>query len=233
MIERDEAPADRGLPEAASAPVIERLRDVERRMDPAEIAGVWIFPPLPDLEESSEFVLLSRYLTDGRLRLYTSGLRRRAREAGSAAGEDPEAGGGTGSEGGAPEPPTGADHEVTEHGAVPADRLPRLLDRFRRRIDQDADPRHVAIEGSRERWEALVPPPDPEAGEEAASDAGEGAASDAREGAASDAGDPAAREAGAGHVPRAGEGAVPPPGGGAPDGTSPGPEDVEPWGVEP
>ncbi|HKK28373.1 MAG TPA: hypothetical protein VKB18_09850 [Gemmatimonadota bacterium] len=174
MIERDETPADRGLPEAASTPVIERLRDVERRMDPAEIAGVWIFPPLPDLEASSEFVLLSRYLTDGRLRLYTSGLRRRAREAESAAGDAGEAGGtGSGSEGASSSPPTGADHEVTEHGAVPADRLPRLLDRFRRRIDQEADPRHVAIEGSRERWEALVPRPEPEAGEGAALEAGD------------------------------------------------------------
>lgn len=179
MIERDEAPADRGLPEAASAPVIERLRDVERRMDPAEIAGVWIFPPLPDLEESSEFVLLSRYLDDGRLRLYTSGLRRRARKVESAERAAGEAGGGSGSEGGPSAPPPGADHEVTEHGAVPADRLPRLLDRFRRRIDQEADPRHVAIGGSRERWEALVPRSEPEAGEGADLEAGDGSGPEA------------------------------------------------------
>lgn len=183
MIERHEAPADPGLPEAASAPVIERLRDVELRVDPAEIGGVWIFPPLPELEESSEFVLLSRYLADGRLRLYTSGLRRRSREGDAGAEGAREAGGdpGSGPEG-ASAPPAGPDHEVTEHGAVPADRLPRLLERFRRRIDQEADPRHVSIEGSRERWEALVPRPEPEAGEGAGAEAAAGDGGGARRG---------------------------------------------------
>jgi len=162
----------RALPEPAPEPVAGRLRDVEARVDPDQIAEVWIFPPLPDLEDSSEFVVLSRYVPDGRRRLYTAGLRRRASprmggEPEEGAPERPEPGGaepdGASPDGGEPL----STHEVTEHGVVPADRVPRLLERFRRRIGEEHEPRHVPIEGSRDRWEALVPRPAPAGGEEA------------------------------------------------------------------
>jgi len=137
-----------------------RLRDVEARIDPEQIVDVWIFPPLRDLDDSSEFVVLSRSVPDGRRRLYTAGLRRRPPEP-PPAEEGTEEAESAAAEPGAPEgaasrAPT---HEVTEHGVVPAERLPRLLERFRRRIGEQHEPRHVAIQGSRARWEALVPRP--------------------------------------------------------------------------
>ncbi len=103
---------------------------VASRVAPPVIEEIWIFPPLPDLEESSEFVVFTRREEDGRLRLYTA--RPRARAA------DPDA------------------EEVTAHGAVPPDRVPRLLARFQRRVGTEHEPVHVALGGSERRWRALV-----------------------------------------------------------------------------
>lgn len=152
------ARSDPGLPEPAPEAVAGRLRDVEARVEPEQIVDVWIFPPLRDLDASSEFVVLSRSVPDGRRRLYTAGLRRPA-----PGGAPREEGVGEGGAGDGEREPLDAPgsaapiHEVTEHGVVPAERVPRLLERFRRRIGEEHEPRHVAIEGSRERWEALVP----------------------------------------------------------------------------
>lgn len=142
--------AEAALPEPAPEAVARRLRDVEAQVDPREISEVWIFPPLPELEDSSEFVLFTRYVADGRRRLYTAGLRRR----GSAFVEN-----GGGDDGPETRQAQVPENEVTEHGVVPADRLPRLLERFRRRIGREHEPVHVSIGGSVERWGALVAGP--------------------------------------------------------------------------
>lgn len=147
-----------GLPEPAPVPVAIRLLEVARRVPTGAIGEVWIFPPLPEIEESAEFLVFTRYEEDGRLRLYTA-RRRRGSPVATADRPEGEAAGAT----------TGADpqEEVRAHGVVPADRLPRLLERFQRRVGPDHEPVHVRVEGSDDRWRALVrraEPGEPEQG---------------------------------------------------------------------
>ena len=42
-----------------------RLGHLAERVPPPMIADVWLFPPLPDVERSSEFLLFTRILEDG------------------------------------------------------------------------------------------------------------------------------------------------------------------------
>lgn len=147
------------MTEGAGAPAVDvsqelarRLHEVERAVSPSEIGELWIFPPLAEVEESAEFLLFTRVLREGRRRLYSARLRRLAGEAG------PEAENGNGAR-----PPADGDgaadrrHEITEHGSVPADRVPGLVERFRRRLGDGAEPTHLVIDGSLERWSSLLP----------------------------------------------------------------------------
>lgn len=145
------------LPEPASPPVARRLLEVARRIDPGEIGELWIFPPLPEVEASAEFLVFTRYASDGRLRLYTA---RDPGPARPAPGTEPR--GGPRAMATAAEPEGEAAEEVRAHGAVPADRVPRLLERFQRRVGMDHDPVHVRLEGSRVRWRSLVRSAGPE-----------------------------------------------------------------------
>jgi hypothetical protein len=137
--------------------VAKRLVEVARRIDPAEIGDLWIFPPLPDIETSAEFLVFTRYAADGRLRLYTVRRPGPARGAGGAPDEEPDrTESGVPSSGVASGPATAAGDELRAHGVVPADRVPRLLDRFQRRVGADHDPVHVELGGSEARWRSLV-----------------------------------------------------------------------------
>jgi hypothetical protein len=49
--------------------VATRLRDLGRRVSPTEISDIWVFPPLPHLEGSGEFLLFTRILPDEMRRL--------------------------------------------------------------------------------------------------------------------------------------------------------------------
>lgn len=145
--------------------VARRLRAVGRAVSPEEIGDLWIFPPLEDVEHSAEFLLFTRRLEEGKLRLYSARLRH------AAAGEDPEPAAANGNghangngradgNGNGAHAPNGGPpmrQEITEHGSVPADRLPGFVVRLQRRLGGAAEPRHVAIDGRPDRWHELLP----------------------------------------------------------------------------
>lgn len=144
----------RTSPPEFSADLVRRLRALEHAVSPREIGEIWIFPPLADVEESAEFFLFTRFLTEDRRGVY------------SAAGPGPEATNGSaaaapgenGGRDGAPE------QEITEHGTVPAERVSRIVERFRRRLGrQGGEPVHLVVDGEESRWEGLfdgAPPGD-------------------------------------------------------------------------
>lgn len=114
---------------AGESPVAHRLRALARTVSPLEIAELWVFPPLAELESSAEFFLFTRFHGEERRTLYSARLQR---ENGS-----------------------GARQVVVEHGSVPADRVPRLVERLQRRLGDEGQPLHAVIEGSAARWKGL------------------------------------------------------------------------------
>lgn len=148
------------MTQGAGAPAVDvsrelalRLREVGRAVSPSEIGELWIFPPLADVEDSAEFLLFTRVLEEDRRRLYSARLRGLAGEGepGPARGNGDAAAAADGNGAAARR------HEITEHGSVPADRVPRLVERFRRRMGDGGEPTHLVIEGSLERWTSLLP----------------------------------------------------------------------------
>ncbi len=111
-----------------------RLQHLARAIPPAEIAELWIFPPLLELEGSAEFLIFTRFFNGRGRRVYSARL-----PAGESNGTDHE-----------------HQQEIVEHGSVPHDRLPRIVERFQRRLGENREPVHVAIEGRTERWDALL-----------------------------------------------------------------------------
>jgi hypothetical protein len=111
-------------------PLASRLSELSRLVPPPEIAEIWVFPPLAEVQESGEFFLFTRYLDDESRRLYSSRLL--------------------------PTNGTPARQIVVEHGTVPADRVPRLVGRLQHRVGQPDTPRHVVIDGETGRWEELL-----------------------------------------------------------------------------
>lgn len=144
---------DAGAPVDLSEELVRRLRHVGRAVRPRELGELWIFPPLEDVEESAEFLLFTRMTRGGRRRLYSA---RMGREAVPAEGGEGDAG----SNGRPAADPGGGERRqrITDHGSIPADRVPRLVERFRRRVEADGhEPVHVVVEGTLERWRALLP----------------------------------------------------------------------------
>lgn len=139
--------------DGVSQQVARRLQAVGRAVSPEEIGDLWIFPPLADVEHSGEFLLFTRRLQEGRLRLYSARLRHEA-EAVEVNG-DGRAARATNGDGAVGEPQMR--QQITEHGSVPADRVPGLVVRLRRRLGDDGEPRHVVIDGRAERWHELIP----------------------------------------------------------------------------
>lgn len=138
-----------------------RLRAVGRAVAPEEIGELWIFPPLSERESSAEFLLFTRRLEEGRRRVYSARAAARA-DGGPEDGRGP-GGDGTGArvrgDGGAEDAAPrngGPGQRITEHGSVPSGRVHRLVDRFRRRLEDGGEPLHVVIEGRRERWSSLL-----------------------------------------------------------------------------
>ena len=107
-----------------------RLGDLGRRIPPPRIADVWLFPPLPQVEDSSEFFLFTSILEDGGRALYSARM--------------------------VPANGTPAHQVVVEHGRAPANRVPGLVAGLQRRLGQPSAVRHVRIEGDGARWEALL-----------------------------------------------------------------------------
>lgn len=170
----DERAAER--PETLPSELAWRLREVESAVSPEEIAEIWVFPPLSDVEGSSEFLLFTRFLGDERRRVYT------ARIPADAMAERGRSSGNGGTSNGASAPTSGRDgtdvdearaerngargggsngragQEIRDHGTVPAERMPRFVENFLRRLDGEAgEPIHVVVDGCRRRWVALLP----------------------------------------------------------------------------
>lgn len=142
-----------------------RLLQLEGEIPPSEIGELWVFPPLEEPEGSREFVLFTRFGDNGTRRLYSARVppsqeehrelpgpdgytREREREMANRRNGDGDADG-------LDELP---DQRITEHGAIPAGRLPGLVQRFRRRLGDDRAPVHLEVDGSRERWLELIEP---------------------------------------------------------------------------
>lgn len=107
-----------------------RLTALEQRVPPPEIADVWLFPPLPDVVSSSEFLLFTRILDAETRALFSARM--------------------------VPENGTPAHQVIVEHGSAPADRVPKLVSNLQRRLGHDAPARHIEIDGETERWRELV-----------------------------------------------------------------------------
>ena len=108
-----------------------RLRELGRTIPPSEIAELWVFPPLAGLEGSAEFFLFTCFDGDRR-RLYSACLSPGVR-------------------------PNGTSGQIiTEHGLVPADRVPRMVNRLQRRLGDLGEPTHLDIGGSDLRWTELT-----------------------------------------------------------------------------
>lgn len=121
-----------------SAQLAERLRHLGDAIPPSEIAELWIFPPMVELENSGEFFIFTRFYNGKGRRVYSAGLNSFADD----------------------EPIPVDDQEILEHGSVPHDRVPRIVERFQRRLGENREPRHMVIEGSEERWSTLFPSDD-------------------------------------------------------------------------
>lgn len=107
-----------------------RLNGISEAVPHLEIAELWLFPPLTDVEESSEFFLFTRFLDGDARALYSARM--------------------------VPENGAPAHQVIVEHGHVPAGRVPRLIGQLQRRLGRTAPPRHVVIDGKRQRWEDLL-----------------------------------------------------------------------------
>lgn len=129
----DEAAISAGRGLAAESAVTRRLQELASTISPLEIAELWIFPPLAELESSAEFFLFTRFGVEERRTLYSARLQRE----------------------------NGSDEKqiVVEHGSVPADRVPRLVQRLQHRLGDGGQPLHAVIEGSVARWRSLFTEP--------------------------------------------------------------------------
>lgn len=105
---------------------IGRLRRLAGSIPPEELSEVWVFPPLPDLEDSEEFVLFTRRMSEGVFRVCAAEFTR------------------------------GESARVTVYGAVPEDRVMNVVAGFQRRLGDRHDPLHLPIFGSIERWRLVV-----------------------------------------------------------------------------
>jgi hypothetical protein len=121
-----------------------RLRELGRRVSPAEISEIWVFPPLEGQDHWAEFVLFTRIFTPEKRRLCAVEFRPRGNGNGGATG---------GTDG---ERESALDGKITEYGAVPSNRIPHLVAGFLRRLGEEREPLHLEVEGSPESWDRLV-----------------------------------------------------------------------------
>lgn len=142
--------------------VATRLRDLGQRIAPAEISDIWVFPPLPHLEGSSEFLLFTRILPDEMRHLcgaeFNSGNGN-----GSSAVVTNGNGNGNRNGNGGQEPGSDRVRRITEYGAVPKHRVSRVVAGFRERLGDHREPLHFEIGGCADNWSQLVNPEEPTA----------------------------------------------------------------------
>lgn len=132
-----------------------RLRDLGQRIAPAEISDIWVFPPLFHLEGSTEFLLFTRFLPDEMRHLcgveFTNGNENGHGKTANGNGHS----NGNGNGNGATTPPDRV-RRITEYGAVPSHRVPRVVAGFRARLGEHREPFHFEIGGSADSWMQLV-----------------------------------------------------------------------------
>jgi hypothetical protein len=140
-----------------------RLRELGRHVSPSEISDVWIFPPLPDLEGSTEFLLFTRFMSDRMRRLCAAEFADNVNGNGAAAksAENPSGDGspvvdGNGNGIGASVTDPAFPGRITEYGAAPSHRIPRLVAGIRKRLGDVTDPVHVEVDGCPYSWDRLV-----------------------------------------------------------------------------
>ena len=162
----------------AIAPVVDselavRLRALEHSVSPAEISDLWVFPPLPDLEDSGDFVLFTRVLPDEMRRICRvefadtvvtngngqhvngrngDGVAGNGHTNGSTPENGSEDGNGNGNGSGTPVA------RITEYGRVPSKRVQRVVDGFRRRLGDDREPLHIRVDGCPDSWIRMLAP---------------------------------------------------------------------------
>lgn len=152
--------------------VATRLRDLGRRVSPTEISDIWVFPPLPHLEGSGEFLLFTRILPDEMRHLCGAEFVEWKGEAlvVAAQGNGGSNGNGNGGangngDGRSAERPPEPDRvrRITEYGTVPGHRVARVVAGFRERLGDHREPVHIAIGGCRDSWRRIVETEDPPA----------------------------------------------------------------------
>ena len=158
-----------------SAELVRRLRHLEHFVPPEQMGEIWIFPPLEEPEGTREFVLFTRMSGDEEREVYSARERRDGPEgsgrgrngngdhaaAAATNGNGSRVNGGTPTDGNGVGASRGSGREglaqaIVEHGRAPAGRLPGLVESLLRRLGDQRAPVHVAIEGSRRRWDDLV-----------------------------------------------------------------------------
>ncbi len=154
-----------------------RLHALGRRVSPVEICDLWVFPPLPDIEESGDFVLFTRVLADEMRRVCAveftdppvpsnGNLTSRQPTNGNGSAGNGSAGNGSAGNGTARNGDTGHDPaippmtlptvRITEYGRVPVGRVQRVVDGFRRRLGDHREPFHVRVDGCPESWVQML-----------------------------------------------------------------------------
>ena len=142
-----------------------RLRALEHSVSPAEISDLWVFPPLPDLEDSGDFVLFTRVLPDEMRRICRvefaeavvtngNGQQVNGRNGDGVVGDGQASRNGNGPGSGIGTPVA----RITEYGRVPSKRVQRVVDGFRRRLGDDREPLHIRVDGCPDSWIRMLAP---------------------------------------------------------------------------
>lgn len=130
-------PAGAPRPDGTTPPA-SLLEALARAIPIADIDELWLFPPRRIGAADSTVVVVAAFADDH--------ARRRVLTARFSVSRDPKG-------------HLVLQQDLAEHGAAPADRIPRLVDGVLRRLDEPADaaPTHLRVGGSDERWaEALA-----------------------------------------------------------------------------
>ena len=158
-----------GNPAAQSAVDSElatRLHALGRSVSPVEISELWVFPPLPDIEDSGEFVLFTRVLADEMRRVCAVAFEDGVADNGAVPVNGNGNGNGTaslngngnghGAGNGNGAGLSGPTVRITEYGRVPSNRVQRVVDGFRRRLGDDREPLHLRVDGCPHSWVSML-----------------------------------------------------------------------------
>jgi hypothetical protein len=158
---------------AVDSELATRLHALGRSVSPIEISELWVFPPLPDIEDSGEFVLFTRVLADemrrvcavefgngvagnGAPRANGNGVAGNGNGNGGGSGDRNGNGNGHGAGNGNGAGISGPTVRIIEYGRVPSNRVQRVVDGFRRRLGDDREPLHLRVEGCPHSWVRML-----------------------------------------------------------------------------